>query len=94
MRSKVSYPVTAVQNWQPISAQQRYGESIVEVFRIIEEVCTRLLSMLGLSIKACLHSLRWNIGCDLLTPRFQSLCRCIAVDSLDLYLHYLSRVKP
>lgn len=28
-----------VQKWEPLSSQQRQAASIVEVFRIIEEVC-------------------------------------------------------
>jgi len=33
------------ENWQPISTQQRYGESIVEVFRIIEETIDQFFNL-------------------------------------------------
>jgi hypothetical protein len=42
------------ERWQPISMQQRYGESIVEVFRIIEEVDSYVLeSVNGSSCLLC-----------------------------------------
>ena len=31
--------LSGMQKWQPLSTQQRHGGSIVEVFRIVEEVC-------------------------------------------------------
>jgi hypothetical protein len=34
-----------MQRWQPISVQQRYGESIVEVFRIIEETIEQFFNL-------------------------------------------------
>lgn len=38
------------QRWEPVSMQQRHGSSIVEVYRIVEEVPSKLYNLVWASI--------------------------------------------
>lgn len=44
----MEYCLFILQRWDPVSPQQRHGSSIVEVYRIVEEVCLLTYILIGI----------------------------------------------